>query len=198
MDGEAVGPMMWTCNAVDVDAVRDGLVGEAIESPRSRLSYTAIGEYAQRIADEHDVCDPDTGYVDVHSLLTKLGGQIEIDNGEESLTINGIGDFIVHIPAHTTRRRDRFTIAHELGHYFLHFRAPDEYLDGDRLLRATRMGSNVGETQANVFASNLLMPARAFTDALSQTGSIRDVARIFDVSVPAARVRADYLGLSSE
>lgn len=174
----------------------EGALSAAVESPHSRLSYSAIAQYAERIAVENDARDPETGAVDVHALLEKLGGQLVVDNGEESLTILGVGDFIVHVPQHTTRTRDRFTIAHELGHYFLHFRAPDELLAGQRLKRATRMGRNVGETQANVFASNLLMPADAFAAAVDEQGSIRQVARIFDVSVPAAQVRADYLGLS--
>jgi len=167
----------------------------AVEAPRSRLSYSAIAAYAEQIAREHDVIDGN-GFVDVHALLYKLGGEIEVDDRAESLEVRNPGDFTVIIPTHTSRLRDRFTIAHELGHYFLHYRAPDKFRVGDRVSTFTRLGRNVAETQANVFASNLLMPAENFKDTfVRHNGDIVPVAENFGVSVPAAKVRAEYLGL---
>jgi predicted transcriptional regulator len=166
-----------------------------IEATRSRLSYSAIATYAEQIAREHGVIDP-RGYVDVHGLVTKLGGEIVVDDRVESLDVREQGDFTVFIPTHTSQLRDRFTIAHELGHYFLHYRAPDSHRIGERISTFTRLGRNVAETQANVFASNLLMPAQPFKEAFEGLG--RDMVRVaaqFGVSVPAANVRAEYLGL---
>lgn len=167
----------------------------AVEAPRSRLSYSAIATYAEQIAREHHVID-ESGHVDVHVLLSKLGGDIEVDERAESLEVREPGDFTVIIPTHTSRLRDRFTIAHELGHYFLHYRAPDSHLIGARASVFTRLGRNVAETQANVFASNLLMPAEHFMAVFEQSShNMELVARHFEVSVPAARVRAEYLGV---
>jgi Zn-dependent peptidase ImmA (M78 family) len=166
-----------------------------VEAPRSRLSYSAIATYAEEIAREHEVINTG-GYVDVHELLTKLGGEIVVDDRAESLEVREQGDFTVIIPTHTSRLRDRFTIAHELGHYFLHYRAPEHHRVGERASTFTRLGRNVAETQANVFASNLLMPADDFTAMFDLLGrDMAAVARHFGVSVPAARVRAEYLGL---
>ncbi|AFM20596.1 putative Zn peptidase (plasmid) [Mycolicibacterium chubuense NBB4] len=167
----------------------------AVEAPRSTLSYSAIATYAEEIAQAHTVID-EHGYVDVHELLKKLGGQIEFDNRPESLEVRDPGDFTVIIPTHTSQLRDRFTIAHELGHYFLHYRAPSSHRVGERPSTFTRLGRNVAETQANVFASNLLMPADHFHNVfVRMDGNIAAVAQHFAVSVPAAKVRAEYLGL---
>lgn len=169
----------------------------AVGAPRSTLSYVAIADYAERIAAAHGVVD-DTGRVDVDTLLAKLGGRIEIANRIESLEVRADYDFTVYLPTHTSRLRDRFTVAHELGHYFLHHRAPDEHLVGQRTRTFTRLGRNVPETQANVFASNLLMPEAAFAAAFAElAGGLVAVADRFEVSVPAARVRAEYLGLTA-
>jgi predicted transcriptional regulator len=167
----------------------------AVEAPRSTLSYSAIATYAEQIARDNGVIDP-TGRVDVHALLRKLGGQIEVENRAESLDVRRVHDFTVYLPTHTSQLRDRFTIAHELGHYFLHHRAPDQHLVGERTSMFTRLGRNIPETQANVFASNLLMPAAEFRAAFEEMGKdLVAVADRFEVSYPAAKVRAEFLGL---
>lgn len=167
----------------------------AVEAPRSRLSYSAIATYAEQIARVHEVVNED-GHVNVHELLCKLGGEIVVDDRDESLEVREKGDFTIIIPTHTSQLRDRFTIAHELGHYFLHYRAPEKHRVGERLSTFTRLGRNVAETQANVFASNLLMPESQFRSKFEQvSGDMTQLARHFEVSVPAAKVRAEYLGL---
>ncbi|MGV0625040.1 ImmA/IrrE family metallo-endopeptidase [Mycolicibacter minnesotensis] len=168
---------------------------DAVEVPRSRLSYSAIATYAEKIARRHQVIDAG-GHVDVHELLAKLGGDVVVDDRAESLEVREQGDFTVILPTHTSRLRDRFTIAHELGHYFLHYRAPDSHRIGEPVSVFTRLGRNVAETQANVFASNLLMPAERFKVVFEQAGpDMTLVAQHFEVSVPAAKVRAEYLGI---
>lgn len=171
------------------------MMSAAVEAPRSRLSYSAIARYAEQIALDNDIVDG-SGKVDVHGLLLKLGGQIEVENRAESLEVRSPYDFTVYLPTHTSRLRDRFTIAHELGHYFLHHRAPDTHLVGTRTSTFTRLGQNIPETQANVFASNLLMPLDQFKAAYWHLDQdLVALADRFEVSVPAAKVRAKYLGL---
>lgn len=171
------------------------MTSAAVEAPQSRLSYSAIAAYAERIARDNGIVDK-SGKVDVLALLDKLGGQIAIENRAESLMVRSDHDFTVYLPTHTSRLRDRFTVAHELGHYFLHHRAPDQHLRGGRTSTFTRLGRNAPETQANVFASNLLMPKKEFETAFGELGGdLIAVADRFEVSVPAARVRAQFLGL---
>lgn len=45
--------------------------------------------------------------------------QQEADGG--SLIIEGESDYTIYLSPYTTPLRDNFTIAHELGHFFLHF-----------------------------------------------------------------------------
>lgn len=79
--------------------------------------------------------------------------------------------------------RDRFTIAHELGHLVLHTHRP-----------RTRMA----EQEANRFASALLIPQIRAEQALSDKLKLADYARlkaIWGVSIQALIMRADQLDL---
>ncbi|MGV1005135.1 MAG: ImmA/IrrE family metallo-endopeptidase [Candidatus Nanopelagicales bacterium] len=157
----------------------------------SRLSYDAIRDYAERVGEHYEIYGRG-GAGDVRDLVRQLGGRVAIGDSRESLHVNGPGDFTIFLPHMTSSRRDRFTIAHELGHYFLH------YLYPKRAAAASfgRGERNIVETQANVFASSLLMPAEQFRAAWRKHGgNARALAKIFDVSPAAVEVRAEVLGL---
>ena len=98
--------------------------------------------------------------------------------------------------------RKRFTIAHELGHHFLHLLEDGEFVDGEaNLFREER--ANVEEmtpdrrqeVQANMFAAALLMPEDEVRKAWSDLHSVADLAKMFNVSVEAMGIRIDQLGL---
>lgn len=78
------------------------------------------------------------------------------------------GTFVIVFNTDKPRRRQRFTIAHEVGHVFLrHYRGVD----------ATHV-------EANIFAAELLVPARLFRKMVKQdkTHNIKALASLFDVS----------------
>jgi hypothetical protein len=159
----------------------------------SNLKYKDIGEYAEKIGSFHGIYDRE-GRADVKALVRALGGDIQYSDVPESLEVGGPGNFVVNIPTHTSDRRDRFTIAHELAHYFLHYRYPN--LEGRQTFG--RGGRNRAETEANVFASSLLMPEAEFMQAFRElNGDEWRLARRFDVSPAAAGVRAQVLGLKA-
>lgn len=163
-----------------------------VVSEPSRLSNSAIREYAERVGTHYDIYDR-AGTADVRELVRALGGTVAYGDSRESLHVNGPGDFTIYLPEVTSSRRDRFTIAHELGHYFLHYLHPKH----DEPASFGRGDRNSVETQANVFASSLLMPEAAFSRAWTRTeGDIYTLAQQFDVSPNAAEVRAQVLGLS--
>ena len=155
------------------------------------LSNWAIQDYAERVGEYHKVYDDD-GRADIDAFVAALGGSFEYAVDEESLHVRGPGDFVIYLPHFTSARRDRFTKAHELGHYFLHY----VYRKQQTTASFGRGGRDRAETEANVFASALLMPkaqfSRAFTDL---DGDPWDVAARFDVSPRAAEVRAEVLKL---
>lgn len=157
----------------------------------SRLTNLAIREYAERVGEHYDIYDR-AGTGDVHELVRKLGGRLAYGDTKESLHVNAPGDFVIILPRVTSSRRDRFTIAHELGHYFLHYLHPKR----EAAASFGRGERNSVETQANVFASSLLMPEQKFTAAWHRSGGdVYSLARQFEVSPAAVEVRAQVLGL---
>jgi Zn-dependent peptidase ImmA (M78 family) len=87
--------------------------------------------------------------------------------------------------------RQRFTVAHELGHY---------YLRHERGSFAEPGGASRQERDAERFAANLLMPAAWVRRYWATYGSnpenrVSVLAALFDVSQAALRVRLKELGL---
>ncbi len=99
--------------------------------------------------------------------------------------------------------RQRFTLAHELGHYVLHRSLIGVGIDDDTKYRSTELGEfyntsieDVHERQANSFAANVLMPEQKVRDAVHEgRRTLKDVAREFQVSPSAMRWRLKNLGL---
>ena len=100
--------------------------------------------------------------------------------------------------------RKRFTIAHELGHHFMHLLADGEFVDGEaNLFRSSPDPTATSiipdrrqEIQANQFAAALLMPASAVRAEWPALGSIQGMARRFNVSEEAMGYRVVQLGLA--
>lgn len=88
--------------------------------------------------------------------------------------------------------RSRFTIAHELGHYYLHMDNAD-----DKLITSFRMDRSPRETEANRFAAELLMPEPLVRKEYEKMViPVSDsLAEKFKVSKQAMRVRLDSLEL---
>lgn len=129
------------------------------------------------------------------ALVKRCGGRIVIAEDEsnwESLRISADGTFTIYLPPETSPLRDNFTIAHELGHYLLHTDRT-----GVGALVFNRFGSDRGETEANCFAANLLMPEGQFREKAAEFGNDEyRLAGYFGVSVAATRVRKNVLALA--
>lgn len=98
--------------------------------------------------------------------------------------------------------RKRFTIAHELGHFYLHMLGTDgEYVDTSDNFRTvfdpTEPWSEARrkEWEANQFASVLLIPEAPLRMYWTQTPDIEAICSVFQVSRPALLLRLDALGL---
>jgi Zn-dependent peptidase ImmA (M78 family) len=98
-------------------------------------------------------------------LLPSISGTIEKRDSSFLITVNA-GDPIT---------RQRFTTAHELGHYMLHRDRIGDGIADDRAYRSTFSGkyhnTRIGpreETQANAFAANVLMPYELIQELKSQ------------------------------
>ncbi len=98
--------------------------------------------------------------------------------------------------------RKRFTIAHELGHHFLHLLEDGEFVDSEAdLFRLPHDDQKQvapqrrREVQANMFAAALLMPSDEVEARWDKCRSVQEMARIFNVSESALGIRIDPLGL---
>lgn len=136
-------------------------------------------------------------------LVSKTGGKVgilnqpaayEADGG--SLVIRGPNQYTIFLSPYTTPLRDNFTIAHELGHFVLHYVLRRTELEGELPLRFARYGTGEMEWQANRFAAALLMPKAAFEADFIKLG--RDVVLLagrYGVSGSAAENRCKSLKL---
>jgi hypothetical protein len=171
---------------------RDGLQYlEGDEIAPTNLRKNRVENFAKRVA---KVGDFEIGG-DLELLTEQFGGTIHFQHMEEwlkedgSIFVHGRASFDIVLPYYTSPLRDRFTVAHELGHYFLH---SDQ---GQIPIIAFRQGSTRIEWEANWFAAALLMPESEFTSAFRESGSLAEVAMQFGVSQDAAKVRKNALGL---
>lgn len=81
-----------------------------------------INHFASVIRDEYDIETPVTEQALV-SLIDKLGGEVRTadDVGFEGrIYKKSTQEFIIEINSETYPKRKKFTLAHELGHLFLH------------------------------------------------------------------------------
>lgn len=115
--------------------------------------------------------------------------------------------------AHSSQRQ-RFSIAHELGHFFLH-ENEDLFVDVGESLRKPKQlrfrnslssqATNQEEMEANAFAASLLMPKAMIHSSLytlmdhdpdiAPEIATETLARLFDVSKAAMEYRLLNLGL---
>lgn len=165
----------------------------------SGLSKGAVDALAADVARQVGY-EPGT---DLLPIVKQLGGKLVVNNVWDvsdatsgSITIEEDGSFVIAVASHTGMERDRFTIAHELGHYVLHFLWPKHNGKVVGAVEARRYGSGRVEWEANWFAAGFLMPADQFRTAwVDLNGVLGELADRFGVSTEAARIRAETLGL---
>jgi Zn-dependent peptidase ImmA (M78 family) len=132
--------------------------------------------------------------LDVEAIAFDAGVEVvyEALTGCEA-TLVGVGDqAIATINPSPYRGRERFSVAHEVGHWKLHrgrsFRCRVEQVEEN-------FASSVAlEKEADTFASHLLMPARMFNEAVRPFGrpnfkQLGEVAAAFDTSLTATALR---------
>lgn len=148
-----------------------------------------------------------------HEKVQKDKNDLEIffvnldDNNVSGVILFKEDKFSILINKLEPRTRQHFTIAHELGHYFLHQEVikseetkaivdGDNFLDGSQILyRMDDARRNEIETEANNFAASLIMPAELVKRAWHTVRSVDECAKIFQVSAVAMSIRLERLGL---
>ncbi len=140
---------------------------------------------------------------DLSPLISTLGGEIiygfeKIDDySGGSIVVRAQNDFTIFLSEMTSPKRDRFTIAHELGHLFLHYE-PTVQKSPDAIMRATRDkrfnddAHERAEWEANWFAAGFLMPRSVFKSVADHM-SDEELATYFNVSLQAIEIRKKNL-----
>lgn len=131
--------------------------------------------------------------VDVAACAKEVGLQIysvDLPHGVSGMLKRaGDDEFECYVDSSEPSVRQRFTAAHELGHFVLHRDSIGETHSDNYRLRADGMTS-WQETQANQFAADLLMPMDLISNAMEKgTTSVSGLAKLFRVSEIAMSIR---------
>lgn len=153
-----------------------------------------IQDFAEDLAKKLDF----TPGKDITELLGILDIKIEYENPlleigdriDGSMIINKKRKSIkIKLSNLSSTLRNNFTIAHELGHLFLH----SKKIDSNKI-SFTRYGSNRLEWEANWFAGSFLMPKQIFQEKLKEFNeNTFELAHYFNVSESAIKVRKKSL-----
>lgn len=141
------------------------------------------------------------GPVNLHALAARLGIKIDCrwldEDMSGALIKNGDGSYTIQVNALHPETRQRFTIAHELGHFVHHRHLLGDGVNDNRAYRTDReheyFNGRIGpreETEANKFAASLLMPADVVNEMLQTGIPIDAMAEHLGVSRHAMSIRA--------
>lgn len=146
------------------------------------------------------------------TVVSALGGKLHfvpeqqwnVDWGDGYMTVNTNDDDVQNFDLKVNKNklppeRNIFTIAHELGHLFLHMKygtpawatTQVEFKDASW----HRKGFGTTENEADYFAACFLMPETEFVNEWHTFHNTESLAKAFGVSKTAANVRARSLSL---
>jgi Zn-dependent peptidase ImmA (M78 family) len=120
--------------------------------------------------------------IDFHTRnfrLDSFSGLLIIDNLGSTIAVNEN-----HIPS-----RQLFTTAHELGHFYLHRELQQEFFEQGLRENVYTQSELIKEKQANLFASELLVPIEVLEKMLQKRFSFYRIARTIGVSKEALKWR---------
>jgi Zn-dependent peptidase ImmA (M78 family) len=161
----------------------------------------------EHLLDAHKI---ETTPIPINELARNLDIEIKYEPAEDSLSGFLLRDLnhhkaIIGVNKGHASNRQRFTIAHELGHFLLH---QQEQLHVDRQFQihlrdqTSSKGKVEEEKEANLFAAELLMPVKYIQEELAEIESldleddsiIASLAKKYEVSTQAMAFRLAYLG----
>jgi Zn-dependent peptidase ImmA (M78 family) len=138
--------------------------------------------------------------VNIDAIANGLGLQIfesELGSGISGALVRDAtyqtpSGFVIFVNSDEAYVRQRFTAAHEIGHFVLHKDSIGQRVEDNYLLRAEGL-SNAVEAQANKFASDILMPY-PLIEALVQEGvdGVDALAKRLQVSQVAMAIRLGH------
>ncbi|HEY0654038.1 MAG TPA: ImmA/IrrE family metallo-endopeptidase [Chryseosolibacter sp.] len=175
----------------------------------STAIYKKIETQANKLLKDHKVDSPP---VSVERIAKSIGVDVipyEMGNEISGILVLNEGKGTIGYNPSQSKTRQRFTISHELGHFVLHAHSQKElFVDKDFIVkfRSKKTYSRaeiIHESEANAFAAALLMPKEFImkelykkkNQDLTETELIEELARAFDVSIPAMTYRLSDLNV---
>lgn len=128
--------------------------------------------------------------IDLKAILEKKGYEyLEVDtflDSIDALFIKEGGVFYAAVNAKHHPHRQRFSLAHELGHILLNHN-PSYYhsgisLDNPPVSQQPTSAEKMFEQEANTFAGELLVPLEMLKKEFKKTTDIGDLSKVFFVS----------------
>lgn len=174
------------------------------------MSVQFARSQAEKIIERFDIT---SASIDVEQIAQHLGLTVAFDNlgeGVSGLLVSNADGAYIFVQKDDSHQRQRFTIAHEIGHFVLrHQFEGGKHVHVDRgnfiSQRGPRASEGVDpkEIEANQFAAALLMPASLVSKhvRLCTTGGpvldhhVEKLAKEFEVSEQAMTIRLGTLGL---
>jgi len=142
---------------------------------------------------------------DIEKTVSDLGGGVEFFNdsiNEEEVVKTEDGSFIIRVDKSGSQARQKFSIARELGHLFMHMQyGNDEWnrIEPGQYRRPPGLYTAL-EEEANEFSAAFLMPAGRFMEVAKETSDDQfyypdKIAGIFNTYEDAVVFRGKSLGL---
>ena len=174
-------------------------MGRRINSISPEMPQNQSQEVAQQVSSSNQLYKTENSF-DVFQLASSLQNvELQIIPLDDNLSgyIEKIDNkYIIAINNKHSSLRQRFTLAHELGHYYLHQeKLADRHTDV-KLFRDANEDRLGLEYAANDFAAELLMPAETFKSAIkSGQNTPKTLSTLFQVTEKAVLYRAYKLGI---
>ena len=166
---------------------------EAAEEIAARMHLTAPVEPLQVADDERHMLRVKAG-----DFRDRFDGQLEFHPGKRRFILFYNTKYDAGLPAGKHHPRTRFSVGHELGHYFLERHRA--YLLGGGKPHPSRgeFSADVAmEREADAFASGLLMPSKLARPLVNEQelslARIEEIADYFQVSMVSAALRSVQL-----
>ncbi len=173
------------------------------------MSVAFARNRAASLIAHHRVLSPP---VDVEAVASELGLKLVRDNlgaGVSGLLVTTERSAFVCVHEADHPNRQRFTMAHEIGHFVLRhqfIRGEHVHVDRGNFISQRGLRSATGvdpkEIEANQFAACLLMPADLVKQEVAACGGsplvdwqVSELASTFEVSEQAMTIRLSALGL---
>lgn len=138
--------------------------------------------------------------IKIGAIAKEFGAVVKsatLDTGISGEIKNTDGEIIIRINRHDSKPRQRFTLAHEIGHLLLHRDRIGDGIVDDILYRSNL--SDTLEAQANRIAADLLMPFHLIEMSLAKYKDLDNeqryeaVASEAEVSTTALKIRLGKL-----